>query len=47
MGQAKFVAGDIQIFFLFFIENKSWHFIWIVCQAYDSHEMSRLVFYEK
>ena len=34
-------------FFLFFRENKSWHFMWIVCLADDSHEISRLVFSEK
>ena len=28
-------------------ENKSWYFIWIVCLADDSHEISRLVFFEK
>ena len=28
--------------FLFFRENKSWHFMWIVCQADNLHEMSRL-----
>ena len=31
----------------FFRENKSWHFMWIICQADSSHEMSRLVFFEK
>ena len=35
------------LFFLFFRENKSWHFMWIVCLADDSHEMSKLVFSEK
>ena len=30
-------------FFLFFRENMSWHFMWIICLADDSHEMSRLV----
>ena len=34
-------------FFLFFRENKSWHFMWIICQGDDSHEMLRLVFSEK
>ena len=29
-------------FFLFFWENKPWHFMWILCWADDSHEMSRL-----
>ena len=45
MRQAKFVADDIQKFFFFFGENKSWHFMWI--QADDLHEMSRLIFSEK
>ena len=27
--------------------EKSWHFMWIVCLAGDSHEMLRLVFSEK
>ena len=45
-------AEDIsKIFFLIFKENKSWYFIWIVCQivclADNSHEISRLVFFEK
>ena len=26
-------------FVLFFRENKSWHFMWIICLADDSHEM--------
>ena len=29
---------------LYFREIKSWHFMWIVCLADDSHEISRLVF---
>ena len=29
------------VLLLFFRENKSWHFMWIVCQAY-SYEISRL-----
>ena len=36
----------LNIFYHFFIENKL-TFMWIVCQADDSHEMSRLIFYEK
>ena len=31
-------------FHLFFLESKSWHFMWIICQADDSHEISRLSF---
>ena len=34
-------------FFFFFRENNSWHFMWIVCLADNSHEISRLVFSEK
>ena len=34
-------------FFLSFIENKTRHFMWIICQADDSHEMSRLIFFVK
>ena len=34
-------------FFIFFRENKFWHFLWIVCQADDSYKMSRLVFSKK
>ena len=47
--QAKFVADDIQKqnFILFFRENKPRYFMWIVCLADDSHEMSRFVFSEK
>ena len=33
-------------FFLFFIANKSWHFMWTVCQADNSHVISRLIFSE-
>ena len=47
MHQAKFVAEDILKLVLFFIENKSWLLMWIVCQAEDSHEKSRLIFCEK
>ena len=35
------------LIFWFSEENKSWHFMWIICQAGDSHEISRLVFSEK
>ena len=33
--------------YFMWIVNKSWYFIWIVCQADNSHEISRLVFFEK
>ena len=29
------------------MENKFWHFLWIVCQTDDPQEMSRHFFYEK
>ena len=37
----------IIIIIIIFRVNKSWHFMWIVCQADNSHEMSRLVFSQK
>ena len=36
----------IYFFFIFQSENKSWHFMLIVCLADDSHKMLRLVFSE-
>ena len=38
---------NFDFFFLISDENKSWYFMWIVCQEDDSHEISRLVFSEK
>ena len=36
------------IFFFFFIKkNKTWHFMWIVYLADDSHEMPSIIFSEK
>ena len=35
------------IFFLFFSENKIWHFIQIVSIGDNLHEMSKPVFWEK
>ena len=35
------------LFFLFFSKNKPWYFMWIVCQADGSHEISRLIFSKK
>ena len=48
-------ADDIlKYFFLFFKENKSWYSMWIICLAMwivcladNSHEIPRLVFFEK
>ena len=39
-------ADDILISILPFERNKSWHFVWIVCPADDSHEMPSLIFSE-
>ena len=33
--------------FLFFRENNAWHYMWIVCQADDSHVMSSIISSEK
>ena len=33
--------------FLFFRENNAWHYMWIVCQADDSHVMSSIIFSKK
>ena len=41
-------ADDIHKYFsLFFRENKTWCFMWILCQAEDSHETSSLIFFER
>ena len=37
----------INIFSLFFRENKTWCFKWILCWAEDSHEKSSLIFIKK
>ena len=46
---SKIVSDGILIFFFFFFfffrENKTWHFMWIVCQADDSH-MLGIIFSE-
>ena len=39
--------GTFKYFVLFFRENKACHFMWIVCLAEDSHEMSSFIFSEK
>ena len=43
MRQTKFEEDNI-LFFFFFVEYKPWHND--TCQADDSNEMSRLIFYE-
>ena len=37
------LSNFIKKIFLFFRENKSWYFVWIICQADDSHEISILI----
>ena len=39
-------AGNNFDYSLFARENNSWHFMWIICQADYSHEMSTFVFSE-
>ena len=42
-----FSADDRLIFFLFFPENRIWHFMQIVSLGDNLHEMSYPVFWEK
>ena len=37
----------IYFYFLFFRENNAWHYMWIICQADDSHVMSSIISSEK
>ena len=37
----------LNILSLFFRENKTWYFMWILCWAEDSHETSSLIFFER
>ena len=39
--------GKLMIFFLFFLENRIWHFMQIVSSEDNLHEMSNPVFWEK
>ena len=41
------ISFILHFFFFFSRENKTWLFMWIVCLADDSHEMSRLILSEK
>ena len=34
-------------FFIFFRENKTWYFMWLLCLAEDSYEISSFIFFEK
>ena len=57
MSYFSFICGNIEMLskicsrqhsiISFFRENKSWYFMWTVCLADNSHEISRLVFAEK
>ena len=33
--------------YFYYFREKSWHFIWILSQADDSHELSKLIFPEQ
>ena len=39
--------GKLMIFFLFFLENRIWHFMQIVSSGDNLHEMSNPVFWEE
>ena len=47
---SKIVADELLflsfLFLIFFRENKTWHFMWIVCLADNSHEMPSFIFSE-
>ena len=49
MHQLQLQQTTFFFFFLsvFFRVNKTWQSMWIICLAEDSHEISRLIFYEK
>ena len=43
---SKILVDDIVPFLSFFRENKTWHFMLIICEADDSHEiLSFLLFF--
>ena len=47
-----FLSIILLLFFVYFLcvffrENKAWYFMWIICLADDSHEISRLIFSKK
>ena len=45
---SKIAADDtFTILFLSFEENKAWCFMWILCQAEDSHKISSIILSEK
>ena len=46
--QVKLQQTTFLLFLLLsFEENKAWCFMWILCQAEDSHEISNIIFSEK
>ena len=45
---SKIVADDILIFFItvnFSMKIRTWHFMWNICKADESYEMSSLIFF--
>ena len=42
-----FIKLHIEVFFLYFPENKVWHLVQIVYNGDSKHEMSNPVFWEK
>ena len=46
-GGAFVYFGQLSSCFLFIRENYIWHYMWIVCQADDSHVMSSIISSEK
>ena len=44
---SKFAVDNSQFLFLFFKEKRTWHFMYVVCQSDDSHEMLSLIYSEK
>ena len=44
---SKLQQATLYFFILFLQENKAWYFIWIVCWADDSHEISSPLFSQK
>ena len=47
MPWANLADDKLVIFFLVFLENKNWHFMQIISQWDNLHEMSNLIFLEK
>ena len=45
MPSAVVLFSRLKIILVLFRDNKTWHVMWIVCSADDSHEMPCLVFF--